>query len=173
MLNTEQLLDRFWANYPAPSPHERQSLTDWAVELADDEILERVLDPSCHPKSSNGSVPKPNLGTLKELARDLKRECRAIRSPDESDCFYCEGSGVIHAIDKRMPNWYSVVVGRCKHCQAGEKGSAWLNPTESKPNIIEFAKTNQVGCVYAVKMMIDSHDTQLEETPNMDKDVPF
>ena len=179
MIETENLLIRFWANYPTPpSEHEKQSLTAWAVELNNDEILAKVLDPSRHPRQSSGSIPKPNLATLKDLAWGYKRESRAQRERSADSlatadgCFYCNGTGFIHGIDRRTAVWCDVVFGRCKKCGTN-KGSGWLEPHDPPADVIEFARAAEVDCVYAIGLMIDAHYEQLAKKPNMGTKVPF
>ena len=162
----DELLDTFWSNYPQmPSEHERKSLTAWGVALRDNNLLEEVLDINKHPKQSNGAIPKPNLAMLKDLVHSAKItrgdfEHQADKSLlDDEDCFYCE-HGHILAVDSRTEYWREVVMGRCKHCKAGEADSSWLKPTEPFPWVIELARLSGRTCPEVVSDVVAAHEAR-------------
>ena len=180
LINVTDSLDKFWANYPhLPSEHEKKSLIDWALSLNDQEALDWALDWNNHPRPSTGSIPKPNLATLKLLSSEFRIQRRVDENQrldslaTEEGCFYCDNYGMIYDVDRRRVYWRPAVIGRCKHCKVGEKGSGWLTPAEPSADVIEFARSNHVDCVWAVDMMIALHEQELKEKPNMHNEVPF
>ena len=166
----DKMIETFCTDYTfRPNDLELRAMTDWAMTL-DDDILKRVLDPKGHTVSPSGRRQRPNLGDLKIMANDLRRERGDFRRQeaqsllDGEDCFYCD-DGFVFAAVTRQGLWHVVVTGLCSHCSAMSGGSAWYKVVEPHPRIVELAREWKITCPEAVNRVMESHWKKLPKKP--------
>ncbi|HEA68310.1 MAG TPA: hypothetical protein ENI07_16045 [Desulfobacterales bacterium] len=164
MLKTPgEQLDDFYMNYGySPSGPERQATLYWAEGIND--ILSEVLDTKGHPQQSNGQRIRPNLATLKDIAREIKY----LRGDLEKqaaigDCFYCEG-GRVYDVDKRLNIWYAVLIGKCDHCR---ENPGFPNLKNAEASVVTSAREWGLTCLEAVDKIVHDHNVLQEGLANI------
>ena len=156
-----RMIGAFCTDYAfRPNDNEMKAMVGWAITIEED-MLKRVLDPEGHPTSPGGRRQRPNLADLKIMANDIRRERGDFRRQenqsllDNEECFYCS-NGFVIVVDTRHLLWGSGVIGRCGHCQSGNKGSSWLKVVEPQARIIELAREWKIPCHEAVDRVVEN-----------------
>ncbi len=158
-LTLSDMFNTFFANYGYdPGEKERGLHLEWAKHL-DQRLLARVLDPVNHNVSKSGQVMKPNLATLKYLARNLIATDPSYYKPSEYEptepmgCPYCV-DGIVHDLRCIDTIWNDVEIGECAECSGGTE-----RPIKE---ICEIADRNELSCVEVIahimiSILIDTH----------------